>query len=384
MKLTNLVEASSLSDLTKSEILKKIEDRYDTTLDQAEWSILFSHATVYTINKKQKKAYTLTTISNELNILDIDYTRIAKYIQPSDNMTMMEVAPYDPKIRKWTEDPKVRDAFKKRYGDKWEKALYATAWKRYNDQLDESLATLSVTDYDVTLNRNSVEIEVKQIANKNARNALHRLAASAYKFSQGNDVVFPGIIGRDSAKALNEIFERYGVNDSAVNNRSYSEYKHTVTDPDDTFADIESIILYFDKMVDKNTVRTLLFKVIAVTKSRLEKADDKVTIDDFVWESTYTVGDSFGDDFEFITVDVYDITSKEEALSLYSRIRKATVDENDWRVLRNKSGSTIFLLNDKEEKSYSLSSNSGWVTVSDLTYSKTLDRINTEKGIREL
>ena len=384
MKLTNLVEASSLSNLTKAEILKKIEDRYNTQLDQEEWSVHVRPATIYALNKKHKKAYTLTTIGDELNILDIDYVRVSKYVRPEDNITISEVAPYDPEIRKWTEDPKVKSAFKKRYGDKWEKALYATAWKRYNDQLDESLVNLSVTDFDINLNRNGVEIEVKQIANKNARNALHRLAASAYKFSQGNDIAFPGIAGRDAAKALNEIFEKYGITDSAVNNRSYSEYKHTVTDPDDTFADIESIVLYFDKMIDKNTVRTLLFKVIAVTKSRLEKADEKATIDDFVWEAAYKVGDSFGDDFEFITVDVYDITSKEEALSLYSRIRKATVDENDWRVLRNKSGSTIFLLNDKEEKSYSLSSNSGWVVVSDLTYSKTIDRINTEKGIKTL
>lgn len=42
---------------------------------------------------------------------------------------MNETAP--PGMEQWIKDRK--EDFKKRYGDKWEEVLYATAWKKHNE-----------------------------------------------------------------------------------------------------------------------------------------------------------------------------------------------------------------------------------------------------------
>ena len=45
-----------------------------------------------------------------------------------------EDAPPDPEIEKWLEKDKTKSEFKRRYGDDWEKVMYATAWKMHNDK----------------------------------------------------------------------------------------------------------------------------------------------------------------------------------------------------------------------------------------------------------
>lgn len=45
-----------------------------------------------------------------------------------------EDAPPDPEIEKWLEKDATKSEFKRRYGDDWEKVMYATAWKMYNDK----------------------------------------------------------------------------------------------------------------------------------------------------------------------------------------------------------------------------------------------------------
>jgi hypothetical protein len=45
-----------------------------------------------------------------------------------------EEAPPDAEIEKWLEKDKTKAEFKRRYGDDWEKVMYATAWKMYNDK----------------------------------------------------------------------------------------------------------------------------------------------------------------------------------------------------------------------------------------------------------
>lgn len=48
-----------------------------------------------------------------------------------------EVTP--PGMEDFTEDPEVKKAFKKEYGDRWEEVMYATAWKMYGQQKKESI-----------------------------------------------------------------------------------------------------------------------------------------------------------------------------------------------------------------------------------------------------
>ena len=45
-----------------------------------------------------------------------------------------EKAPPNAEIEKWLEKPETKAEFKKRYGDDWEKVMYATAWKMHNDK----------------------------------------------------------------------------------------------------------------------------------------------------------------------------------------------------------------------------------------------------------
>ena len=48
-----------------------------------------------------------------------------------------EKAPQDPEIEKWLEKPETKAEFKDRYGDDWEKVMYATAWKMHKDKIKE-------------------------------------------------------------------------------------------------------------------------------------------------------------------------------------------------------------------------------------------------------
>jgi len=45
-----------------------------------------------------------------------------------------EKAPPDAEIEKWLEKDKTKAEFKRRYGDDWEKVMYATAWKMHKDK----------------------------------------------------------------------------------------------------------------------------------------------------------------------------------------------------------------------------------------------------------
>ena len=48
-----------------------------------------------------------------------------------------EKAPPDADIEKWLEKPETKAEFKDRYGDDWEKVMYATAWKMHKDKIKE-------------------------------------------------------------------------------------------------------------------------------------------------------------------------------------------------------------------------------------------------------
>ena len=48
-----------------------------------------------------------------------------------------EKAPPDAEIEKWLEKPETKAEFKDRYGDDWEKVMYATAWKMHKDKTKE-------------------------------------------------------------------------------------------------------------------------------------------------------------------------------------------------------------------------------------------------------
>ena len=58
---------------------------------------------------------------------------------------IQEKAPPDPKIETWIkkmkEKPEVVADFKKRYGDKWQGALYGKAWNMYNRRQKEKKRT---------------------------------------------------------------------------------------------------------------------------------------------------------------------------------------------------------------------------------------------------
>jgi hypothetical protein len=245
--------------------------------------------------------------------------------------------------------------------------------------ISEATHMLSITDYQVSFIRDRILIEIKSPASKLARNALHRLAAAAYRFTQGRPVVFPGKAGRDAAPIINEYFERAELTDVAVNNEGYSEYKHTVTDPDDFFNDIDSISLYVKNQLDQNKVRLLLTKIISVTKARMEKEEEKLTVHDYVWESeepaTFTKGDSFDkNDFKFITGDVFDLKSKEAVDDVLKQLEK---NIGEFTAFKTKSGGTIYLIT--SNKVYSLTSNSGWFSLLELTYDKVKARIEKEQ-----
>jgi hypothetical protein len=48
---------------------------------------------------------------------------------------LVEKAP--PGMEQWIKDRKPE--FKKRYGDRWQEVLYATAWKQHNESLEEAM-----------------------------------------------------------------------------------------------------------------------------------------------------------------------------------------------------------------------------------------------------
>ena len=68
-----------------------------------------------------------------------------------------EKAPPDAEIEKWLEKPETKAEFKDRYGNDWEKVMYATAWKMHKDktkeeewnideELDEEYAPANIND----------------------------------------------------------------------------------------------------------------------------------------------------------------------------------------------------------------------------------------------
>lgn len=54
---------------------------------------------------------------------------------------LLESSPPSGPSRRFTEDPKVKKSFKDRYGKRWKKVMYATAWKKYN--AEETVGTPS-------------------------------------------------------------------------------------------------------------------------------------------------------------------------------------------------------------------------------------------------
>lgn len=55
----------------------------------------------------------------------------------SEGEQITEKAPPNAEIEKWLEKDSTKAEFKKRYGDEWEKVMYATAWKMHNDKNKE-------------------------------------------------------------------------------------------------------------------------------------------------------------------------------------------------------------------------------------------------------
>jgi hypothetical protein len=49
----------------------------------------------------------------------------------TDSDNLHEVSPPSGTARRFSEDPKVKADYKKRYGKRWKEVLYATAWKMY-------------------------------------------------------------------------------------------------------------------------------------------------------------------------------------------------------------------------------------------------------------
>lgn len=73
----------------------------------------------------------------QLNIEDVMTSDIAQMTLPIVSLgrrknPVSEVAPDDPEIEDFI--VKNKSSFKKRYGEDWEKILYATAWKLYNQK----------------------------------------------------------------------------------------------------------------------------------------------------------------------------------------------------------------------------------------------------------
>lgn len=49
-----------------------------------------------------------------------------------EDVDLSEVAPPDAEIEKWAEEPKVKRAFRKKYGERWKQVMYGHAWNMFN------------------------------------------------------------------------------------------------------------------------------------------------------------------------------------------------------------------------------------------------------------
>ena len=92
---------------------------------------------------------------------------------------LQEKAP--PGMEQWIKDRKPE--FKKRYGDRWQEVLYATAWKQHNESLEQPVAEDIIPDH------------------KKAIKGMHKLSGDQYydmyKFSKD-------VAGHDGKKQHNK------------------------------------------------------------------------------------------------------------------------------------------------------------------------------------
>jgi len=74
-------------------------------------------------------------------IIALTETAIEHNISVDNVITLLEVAPTAPGAEDWINS--VKSDFKKRYGDDWQKVLYATAWKRFGESVVTETTTKS-------------------------------------------------------------------------------------------------------------------------------------------------------------------------------------------------------------------------------------------------
>ena len=74
-------------------------------------------------------------------IIALTETAIEHNISVDNVITLLEVAPTAPGAEDWINS--VKSDFQKRYGDDWQKVLYATAWKRFGESVVTETTTKS-------------------------------------------------------------------------------------------------------------------------------------------------------------------------------------------------------------------------------------------------
>ena len=82
-----------------------------------------------------------TTLADRSPIIALTETAIEHNISVDNVITLLEVAPTAPGAEDWINS--VKSDFKKRYGDDWQKVLYATAWKRFGESVVTETTTKS-------------------------------------------------------------------------------------------------------------------------------------------------------------------------------------------------------------------------------------------------
>lgn len=94
---------------------------------------------IFDTNSVKKAFYEKIKDKSYSPIVALTETALENNMNISDTLTMLEVAPPGENAENWIKT--VKSDFKKRYGDEWQRVLYATAWKKFG----ESIVTESTT-----------------------------------------------------------------------------------------------------------------------------------------------------------------------------------------------------------------------------------------------